>query len=599
MAGIDYFTYADLVANSLARANDVNARIAAIQGGFGLLPVPAKIQQGRATYAAAGGSENALTASLDFAPASYEAGLSLTIKVSATNTSAATLNVNGLGAKSIKRFDGSAVQAGDLLADRIIRLVYDGTNFQLVSPAETVITSYATAAAASASAAATSATAASTSATAAAGSATAAATSATNAANSAAAAAGSATAAAASATAAATAVTGYAALAGADFTGAVTVLAPSANFNPATKKYVDDAVFAAGSVSADEASIHSNAGVFEIKAIADQRILGNVSGGAAVPIALTSAQATAFLTAVVGDSGAGGTKGLVPAPASGDAAAGKFLKADGTWATVSSSGTVTSVSVVTANGVSGSVATSTTTPAITIALGAITPTSVNASGVIQGSNLTSNGYPASVANNRIVGNVSGGTAAASALTASQVNTLLGLADVATSGSASDLTTGTLAVARGGTGTTTSTGSGANVLGTSPTLSNPVVGTQTAGDSSTKAASTAFVQTAIADKADEFLTVTSISANRTLADADNNSIIFCTGATGRTITANSTPTAGFSCILVSLSSAAWTFTCAGGVYVDGATSTVASTSIPSGSRCTAIHKGAGVWLLSGV
>lgn len=41
------------------------------------------------------------------------------------------------------------------------------------------------------------------------------------------------------------------------------------------------------------------------------------------------------------------------------------------------SGTVTSVSVVTANGVSGSVATATTTPAITLTLGAITPTTVN------------------------------------------------------------------------------------------------------------------------------------------------------------------------------------------------------------------------------
>ena len=41
------------------------------------------------------------------------------------------------------------------------------------------------------------------------------------------------------------------------------------------------------------------------------------------------------------------------------------------------SGTVTSVSVVTANGISGSVATDTTTPAITLTLGAITPTSVN------------------------------------------------------------------------------------------------------------------------------------------------------------------------------------------------------------------------------
>ena len=41
------------------------------------------------------------------------------------------------------------------------------------------------------------------------------------------------------------------------------------------------------------------------------------------------------------------------------------------------SGTVTTVSVVTANGISGSVATASSTPAITLTLGAITPTSVN------------------------------------------------------------------------------------------------------------------------------------------------------------------------------------------------------------------------------
>jgi hypothetical protein len=35
--------------------------------------------------------------------------------------------------------------------------------------------------------------------------------------------------------------------------------------------------------------------------------------------------------AFVGDSGSGGKAGAVPAPASGDAAANKFLKADGSW----------------------------------------------------------------------------------------------------------------------------------------------------------------------------------------------------------------------------------------------------------------------------
>lgn len=49
---------------------------------------------------------------------------------------------------------------------------------------------------------------------------------------------------------------------------------------------------------------------------------------------------------------------------------------------------VASVSVVTANGVSGSVANPTTTPAITLTLGAITPSSVAAAGAVTGSNLS-------------------------------------------------------------------------------------------------------------------------------------------------------------------------------------------------------------------
>lgn len=50
----------------------------------------------------------------------------------------------------------------------------------------------------------------------------------------------------------------------------------------------------------------------------------------------TPTQVTATLDAMVGDSGSGGTKGLVPAPSAGDS--GKYLKGDGTWGTVSGSG---------------------------------------------------------------------------------------------------------------------------------------------------------------------------------------------------------------------------------------------------------------------
>lgn len=65
----------------------------------------------------------------------------------------------------------------------------------------------------------------------------------------------------------------------------------------------------------------------------DRLVFANLNGLLGIK---TSAQATAMLDNMVGDSGAGGAKGLVPAPAAGDAAANKFLKANGTWATASS-----------------------------------------------------------------------------------------------------------------------------------------------------------------------------------------------------------------------------------------------------------------------
>lgn len=76
----------------------------------------------------------------------------------------------------------------------------------------------------------------------------------------------------------------------------------------------------------------------------------NSGGGAGAPQDLTVTQATALLDAFVGDSGSGGTKGLVPAPASGDAAANKFLNADGTWKAAAAGGDVVGPGSSTDNG---------------------------------------------------------------------------------------------------------------------------------------------------------------------------------------------------------------------------------------------------------
>lgn len=66
-------------------------------------------------------------------------------------------------------------------------------------------------------------------------------------------------------------------------------------------------------------------------------IKGRASGaGTGDPADLTGTQATAILDGFVGDSGSGGVKGLVPAPATGDAS--KYLKGDGTWSAVAGGG---------------------------------------------------------------------------------------------------------------------------------------------------------------------------------------------------------------------------------------------------------------------
>lgn len=183
--------------NTLARAADVSNLSTAVEAGFDRVPDEAVLKQDRVTYVADTGAADAYVVALSTAPASYVDGLRLSVKITNANTGACTINVNALGAKSIKRPTGSDPSSGDLLAGAIVDLRYDGTNFQIIG----YLGADVTAAAASATAAASSASAAAASATAAASSASSASSSATSAAS-------SATAAAASAVDAAAAVNG-------------------------------------------------------------------------------------------------------------------------------------------------------------------------------------------------------------------------------------------------------------------------------------------------------------------------------------------------------------------------------------------------------
>lgn len=63
----------------------------------------------------------------------YAAYQAFQFKAANANTGTSTLAVSGLAAKTIKHLDGTNLLAGDILAGQIVEVMYDGTNFQLLS----------------------------------------------------------------------------------------------------------------------------------------------------------------------------------------------------------------------------------------------------------------------------------------------------------------------------------------------------------------------------------------------------------------------------------------------------------------------------------
>jgi len=117
----------DLAPATLAKSADINAITAVVGTAFNKLPTELELKTGTINYAVDTGTANAYLVALPYAPASYTDGLSVVFKALNTNTGASTINVNGLGAKTIRLSDDHVVYAGDITAGSSVTLRYSST----------------------------------------------------------------------------------------------------------------------------------------------------------------------------------------------------------------------------------------------------------------------------------------------------------------------------------------------------------------------------------------------------------------------------------------------------------------------------------------
>ena len=89
------------------------------------------MSQVSSAYGATTGTANVYSVTTAPPITSLTEGACVAVKINVNNTGASTINVNGLGVKTIKRGNGNDVASGQLKAGSIYTLRYNGTNFVL------------------------------------------------------------------------------------------------------------------------------------------------------------------------------------------------------------------------------------------------------------------------------------------------------------------------------------------------------------------------------------------------------------------------------------------------------------------------------------
>jgi hypothetical protein len=85
------------------------------------------------TYATSTTGTDAYSVTFTIPYTAYYAGMTINFKADVANTGVSTLNVDGLGAKTIKKFVSQDLANEDIKPGHIISVIYDGTYFQMVN----------------------------------------------------------------------------------------------------------------------------------------------------------------------------------------------------------------------------------------------------------------------------------------------------------------------------------------------------------------------------------------------------------------------------------------------------------------------------------
>ena len=97
-----------------------------------------QVQDGTFQFLTSVAGTNTVTGIAALSMSALVAGQTFQFVAAATNTSGVTLNINSLGAKAITKNGTTALTANDILINAVVEVIYDGTQFQLLNPANTV-----------------------------------------------------------------------------------------------------------------------------------------------------------------------------------------------------------------------------------------------------------------------------------------------------------------------------------------------------------------------------------------------------------------------------------------------------------------------------